>query len=78
MIGVLVPLLAFLLVAWLGVSSALAWMGPAIWGVVAFTGVLMMAFRRTRRIGVGILLGFSGLLVAGAGTCTAVVIGQGA
>jgi len=73
-----VPLAAFLVVLWLGVGSTSAWVGSAVWGLVAFSGVLMMAFPRTRRAGLGVLLGFCALLVAGAGTCTAVVFGLGA
>src|SRR4051812_23895296 len=64
-IGALVPLAAFVVVARVGFDSAYVWVGQTVWAAVAFLGVLMLAFDRTRRIGVGVLLGFCALLVVG-------------
>ena len=75
--GALVPLAAFLVVALVGFDTRYAWVGQTVWAVVAFIGVLMLAFDRTRRIGGGVLVGFCGLLVVGAGVCTAAVFGSG-
>jgi|ERR1044071_1652357 hypothetical protein len=76
-IGALAPLAAFLIVVRVGFDSRYAWVGQTVWAVVAFTGVLMLAFHRTRRMGLGVVLGFCGLLVVGAGMCTAAVVGSG-
>ena len=76
-IGFLLPLAAFLVVAPAGFDSRYAWVGQTVWSAVAFTGVVMLAFDRTRRMGVGVLVGFCALLVVGAGMCTAVVVGSG-
>ena len=76
-VGVLVPLVAFLVVAQVGLDFRYAWVGQTVWAAVAFAGVLMLAFDRTRRIGGGVLVGFCGLLVLGAGVCTAAVFGSG-
>ena len=76
-VGALAPLAAFLVVARAGLDSRYAWVGQLVWAAVAFMGVLMLAFDRTRRMGLGVLLGFCGLVVVGAGMCTAVVVGSG-
>lgn len=76
-VGALVPLAAFLAVVRVGIDSRYAWVGQTVWAVVAFIGVLMLAFDRTRRIAGGVLVGFCGLLVVGAGVCTAAVFGSG-
>ena len=81
-IGIAVPAVSFLLVV-LALDRAagdgtIYSVGSSVWGLVAFAGTVMIAFDRTRRLGLGILLGFSGLLVVGAGTCTAIVMGGAA
>ena len=76
-IGVLVPLAAFGSTALLGLEPATAEIGSTVWAVVAFSGVVMTAFHRTRRLGVGVLLGFCALVVVGAGTCTVAIMGFG-
>lgn len=73
-LGALVPLAAFAL-PWLnGDTPALGGPGDIVWSAVAFGGVLLTAFRRTRQLGVGILIGFAGLLLIGAGTCTTILM----
>jgi hypothetical protein len=78
-VGVLVPAsaLGLTLLAFRGASdgSTAYSLGTAVWSIVAFAGVMMIGFDRTRRVGLGILLGFCGLVLIGAGTCTAVVVG---
>jgi hypothetical protein len=69
-VGALVPLVAFVL-PWLAGRSPESALGATVWSAVAFAGVLLTAFPRTHRLGVGILIGFAGLVVVGAGTCTA-------
>jgi ABC-type transport system involved in multi-copper enzyme maturation permease subunit len=49
------------------------WLGSAVWSVVAFAGVALLFFERTRRVGVGMLLGFGCLLLIGAGACTVIL-----
>lgn len=73
MIGVVLPLAAFLVVARTGSVSSYGWIGHTVWATVAFSGVLMLAFDRTHRTGIGVLVGFSLLLVVGTGTCIALV-----
>ena len=77
-IGVVVPLVAFapLWVVDLDSASAStsASAGATVWAATAFLGVLLTALERTRRYGVGVLLGFSALLVVGTGTCTVAVM----
>ena len=80
-VGVLVPVLSFLLVV-LALRGAddggtIVVVGTGVWGLLAFSATLMIGFDRTRRMGLGILLGFTGVVLAGAGTCTAVVMGGG-
>ena len=81
-IGVLVPAsaLGLTLLAFRRTSdgSSAYSLGTTIWSLVAFVGVVMIGFDRTRRVGLGILLGFSALVLLGAGTCTAVVMGGAA
>lgn len=78
-VGVLLPassLLLTLLVTRNAEGDSVAYsVGTAVWSLLAFGGVLMIAFDRTRRLGLGILLGFTGLILVGAGTCTAVLMG---
>ena len=76
-IGFLVPLLSFsglfLLPDQLGTFT----LGAAPWALVAFVGVVLCFFDATRRVGTGMLLGFSTLLVVGAGACLALLAGGG-
>ena len=78
-IGVVVPLLALLVVLVVarrsGDGDPVIFFGSSVWSLVAFLGVLLIAWERTRPLAVGILIGFSGLILVGAGTCTAVVMG---
>ena len=78
-IGVLIPVVSFFLVV-LALRSAddggtITTVGTGVWALLAFSGTLMIGFDRTRRLGLGILLGLSGVILVGAGTCTAVVLG---
>lgn len=75
--GVVLPLLSFVVTAWVLPDAELWWLGSLTWSAVAFAGVVMLAAARTRRYGLGVLLGFAGLLVVGAGTCTAALIALG-
>ena len=75
-IGLLVPMLAFLGLA-AGITADYRWadywwLGSAVWSVVAFVGVALLFFERTRQVGAGILLGFACLLLTGAGACTVI------
>jgi hypothetical protein len=72
---VLLPLAAFGSTALLGFDARTAEIGSTVWAVVAFSGVVMTAFDRTRRMGVGVLLGFCALVIVGAGTCTVAFMG---
>ncbi len=68
-IGLLVPMVAFLALS----AGMTYWrLGSAVWSVVAFVGVALLFFERTRRVGVGMLLGFGCLLLTGAGACTVI------
>jgi hypothetical protein len=69
-IGLLVPMVAFLALS-AGMTAGER-LGSAVWSVVAFVGVALLFFERTRRVGVGMLLGFGCLLLTGAGACTVI------
>ena len=75
-IGASVPLLAFLPLIrdFNSLNRAVA---GNVWAAVAFVAVLLLSPERTRRYGVGILIGFCALLICGAGTCVVVVLGLG-
>ena len=68
-IGFVIPMLAFLLLSGT-VARDYSWLGSTVWSVVAFVGVALLFFERTRRVGAGLLLGFGCLLLIGAGVCT--------
>lgn len=76
-IGALVPLLGFL--GWLvpGTRADYWWVGQIVWSGVAFVGVALLFFPRTRRVGLGMLLGFAALVLVGAGVCTATFVALG-
>jgi hypothetical protein len=65
--GAVLPLATFPIVAQVGFASPYGWVGQTVWAAAAFKGVPLLAFDLTRRIGVGILLAFSALLVVAAG-----------
>ena len=71
-VGVVVPLLTFLVVFLLDGSGW--WLGQLVWSAVAFVGVALLFWPRTRSLGAGMLLGFAVLLLVGAGACTAIVL----
>ena len=71
-VGVVVPLLTFLVVFL--TDGAGWWVGQLVWSAVAFLGVALLFWPRTRSFGLGILLGFAVLLLVGAGACTAMVL----
>lgn len=73
-LGVVLPLLGFLAPAFAGADYRI---GTVLWAVTAFVGVLLMAFERTRSYGLGVLMGFCGLVVVGAGVCTTLLVGTG-
>ena len=75
-IGFVIPMLAFLLLSET-VAPDYWWLGSTVWSVVAFVGVALLFFERTRRVGVGMLLGFGCLLLVGAGACTVLVFAVG-
>ena len=75
-IGFTIPMLAFLLLPETE-APATWWLGSTVWSVVAFVGVALLFFERTRRVGVGMLLGFGCLLIVGAGACTVILIAVG-
>jgi len=75
-VGFVVPMLAFLLLSETAAPDYW-WLGSAVWSVVAFVGVALLFFERTRRVGVGMLLGFGCLLLVGAGACTVILIAVG-
>lgn len=76
-VGVVVPLLSFLPL--LGAAGGgLYALGGYLWMATAAVGVLLLVPQRTRPWGLGILLGFTGLVVAGGGVCTAVLVSTGA
>lgn len=75
--GALLPALTFALSfvtqnSW--ETSLLYSLVSGVWSVLAFAGVFLIAFERTRGLGLGILLGFCGLLLVGGGVCTAVFV----
>jgi len=74
--GFVVPMLAFLLLPETE-APASWWLGSTVWSVVAFVGVALLFFERTRRVGVGMLLGFGCLLLVGAGACTVLMVAVG-
>ena len=71
-VGVVVPLLTFLVV--FALDGGGWWLGQLVWSAVAFVGVALLLWPRTRAFGAGMLLGFAVLLLVGAGACTAVVL----
>ena len=75
-VGFVVPMLAFLLLPETEAPNSW-WLGSTVWSVVAFVGVALLFFERTRRVGVGMLLGFGCLLLVGAGACTVIMIAVG-
>jgi hypothetical protein len=75
-IGFVVPMLAFLMLPETEAPNSW-WLGSTVWSVVAFVGVALLFFERTRRVGLGMLLGFGCLLVVGAGACTVILIAGG-
>ena len=75
-IGFVIPMLAFLLLPETE-APASWWLGSTVWSVVAFVGVALLFFERTRRVGVGMLLGFGCLLLVGAGACTVIMFAVG-
>lgn len=74
-LGVVPPLLGFLATAFSG--PGYYGIGSSLWAGTAFVGVLLMVFERTRSYGLGMLLGFCGLVLVGAGVCTTVLVGTG-
>jgi len=75
-IGFVIPMLAFLLLSETAAPDYW-WLGSSVWSVVAFVGVALLFFERTRRVGVGMLLGFGCLLLVGAGACTVLMFAVG-
>jgi hypothetical protein len=69
------PLLGFLAPAFAGPDYF--GIGTVLWAATAFLGVLLMAFERTRSYGLGVLMGFCGLVVVGAGVCTTLLVRTG-
>ena len=70
-----VPLLALSNVESPRVVADLAGLAPFVWTMaVLATGAGLLFSDRTRRWGVGILLGFFGMLVIGAGLCVAALV----
>lgn len=74
-LGVVLPLLGFLVPAF--ADPDYFGIGGALWAMTAFVGVLLMASERTRSYGLGVLMGFCGLVVVGAGVCTTLLVGTG-
>ena len=50
-------------------------MSSVLWVIAAYLclAVALLFFERTRRVGVGMLLGFGCLLILGAGACTVLI-----
>jgi multidrug transporter EmrE-like cation transporter len=72
-IGAFVPLLSFLPLI-RDLNSLNLAVARNLWAAVAFVAVLLLFPERTRRYGVGMLIGFCALLICGAGTCIVVVL----
>ena len=75
--GALVPLLTFVPVWVFGLDSVPAAIGVIGWAGTMLAGFLLLVFRQTRRFGAGMIIGFWGLIIVGAGTCTVVVLSLG-
>jgi hypothetical protein len=48
------------------------------WPLIPLAGIVLLFPEQTRRWGLGILIGFFGMLIIGAGACIALVVGLGA
>jgi len=59
-------------------GDSVAGYGLYAWLLVPVIGIALLIGRPTRRWGAGVLIGFFGMLVIGAGACLALVIGLNA
>jgi hypothetical protein len=75
LIGAVAPWLLGVVPLILTNGNSLAGYGLLTWAMVPLVGFALIFADQTRRWGLGILLGFFGMLVIGAGACVIVLVG---
>ena len=75
LIGALAPFAGLVFPVFLADGSGVEALAPVVWVfLVLLTGAGLLFPADTRRWGVGILIGFFGMLIIGAGACVAVLV----
>lgn len=74
-IGALAPWFFSLVPLILTNGDSVAGYGLYAWVLVPLAGIVLLVVPRTRRWGLGMLIGFFGMLIIGAGACLTIVAG---
>ena len=78
LIGAVAPWFFSLVPLILTNGNTAAGYGLYAWVLVPLAGIVLLVVPRTRRWGLGVLIGFFGMLIIGAGACLTIVVGLNA